>query len=400
MIEIVDGSPSVAVDPAEYVRLLGFPRGHQLEGRAGELAEWACAWYADHGRPWIYARSAPRVSVIGGEVRVGSASFHSTRLEQMWRDAEAHDAVLVAVSAGSELERAAHDAWLAERPDEYFFLEMYGSAVVEYLTTSVGARLCAWADAEGLAVLPHYSPGYPEWDIADQAALLSQFEGGDWPGAIDVLESGMLRPRKSLLAVFGLTRHVEHVRPLSGLVPCAQCSFGPCQFRRSPYARAGSSERTGRMPNPPDAGYRTSVRALRRWVHERLTLTAHDDGSTTATFRYEGSTCSNMGRPLHFDYVVELGPRGDGFRIRAQTCVPAADSDDYQSMCRYTREGRPFVDRIASEAPLVGRPLGDVLGWQRPELGAGCFCESGSREHKWGLVLETIHYALTQGKSE
>ena len=36
-----------------------------------------------------------------------------------------------------------------------------------------GARLCAWADAERVAVLPHYSPGYPDWDIDEQPRLLS-----------------------------------------------------------------------------------------------------------------------------------------------------------------------------------------------------------------------------------
>jgi hypothetical protein len=30
---------------------------------------------------------------------------------------------------------------------------------------------------------------------------------------------------------------------------------------------------------------------------------------------------------------------------------------------------------------------------------AGCYCDAASRQHKWGLVLETIHYALLgQGK--
>jgi len=24
----------------------------------------------------------------------------------------------------------------------------------------------------------------------------------------------------------------------------------------------------------------------------------------------------------------------------------------------------------------------------------GCYCDEASRAHKWGLVLETIHYAL------
>jgi hypothetical protein len=37
-----------------------------------------------------------------------------------------------------------------------------------------------------------------------------------------------------------------------------------------------------------------------------------------------------------------------------------------------------------------------VLPWRRGSSVAGCFCEADSREHKWGLVLETIHYALAQ----
>ncbi len=366
-----------------------------------ELAEWARTWYAEHGRPWVYARNAGALTIASGAVHVRDTDFHSARLERVLRDAGAHDAVLVAVSAGPELERAAHEAWLAERPDEYFFLEMYGSAVVEQLTTTIGARLCAWAEAEAMAVLPHYSPGYPEWDIAEQASLLSLFDRDDWPGAIDVLESGMLRPKKSLLAVFGVTRHVDRVRPLSGLVPCEQCSFAPCQFRRAPYARAVAApalqpEAAADRPAFSPA-YVTSLKALRRWADERLTLTERDDGSVEATFRYEGSTCSNMGRTLRFDYHVELGPRAAGFPIRAQRCQPAAGDDGYQFMCEYVREGDTFIDAIDRHAPLLGRPLVDVFAWPRPHLGPGCFCEAEAREHKWGLVLETIHYALTRG---
>ncbi len=63
-----------------------------------------------------------------------------------------------------------------EKPDEYFFLEIYASAVVEHLITTTGARLCAWAERQGMAVLPHYSPGYSEWDIAEQGKLLALME--------------------------------------------------------------------------------------------------------------------------------------------------------------------------------------------------------------------------------
>ena len=45
------------------------------------------------------------------------------------------------------------------------------AALWDDLITTAGARLCALAEGHGMAVLPHYSPGYADWDIADQAAL-------------------------------------------------------------------------------------------------------------------------------------------------------------------------------------------------------------------------------------
>jgi hypothetical protein len=403
MMDLVDAAPAVSVDTAEYVRLLGFPRGHVLSGRALELAEEARAWYAEHGRPWVYARQAEAVRVEPGVVWVEDTAFHSPRLERTLRDAGAHSVMIVAVSAGPEVEQQAHEAWLSERPDEYFFLEMFGSAVVEHLTTTAGAKLCGWADTEAMAVLPHYSPGYPGWDISEQASLLSLLGRDELPGMIDVLESGMLRPKKSLLAVFGLTRHVDRVRPLSGLVPCENCSFASCQFRRAPYVRAGVPVVAAENPDDavvaPAPAYATSVRALHRWADERLTITPRDDGSIDAIFRYDGSTCSNMGRTLAFEYHVTLGPRAEGFPIRAQACRPVSGHDGYQFMCEYAREGQAFVTAIEREAPLAGKPLTDVLAWQRPHLGPGCYCQVESRQHKWGLVLETIHYALTRSKA-
>ncbi len=110
--------------------------------------------------------TAPR-SVIDG------APFASARLRETLEQAGAHSVILVAVGAGPEAEEEAQRRWADEKPDEYFFLEMYASAVVEHLTTTTGARLCDWAEQHGMAVLPHYSPGYPEWDVAEQPRLLA-----------------------------------------------------------------------------------------------------------------------------------------------------------------------------------------------------------------------------------
>ena len=417
MIELVDTLPDINVQPAEYKRLLGYPRDRVLSGRARELAEQARAWYAKHGRPWVYARQAESVSHDNGAVTIDGIPFVSKRLQSTLQQAQGDGVVVVAVSAGAEVEAEAQRLWREEKPDEYFFVEIYGSAVVEHLVTTIGARLCAWADARGMAVLPHYSPGYPEWDIAEQPRLLElirRTRNQPLPAQVDVLESGMLRPKKSLLAVFGLTHAIERVRKLTDLVPCQNCSLSNCQYRRVPYERAMSftqTEGVARVDDETTAGepaeeildpldaaarYSINVKALRRWADERLTLDVRDDGTVDALFRYEGTTCSNMGRAIRFDYRVKLGPRGEGYPIREQRCEPTPGDDGYTYMCRYMNNAEHLMVAIEREKPLLGQKLNDVITWQRPLNGAGCYCEPNSRKHKWGLVLETIHYALAQ----
>ena len=402
-IELAGTLSNVSVLPEEYVRLLGYPRGWVLEGRALELADWAREWYATHGRPWFYARQAESFEINGDSIWIDGVQFTSKRLQGTLKQAEAHSAILVAIGAGAEAEEEARRRWENERPDEYFFLEIFGAAVVEHLATSTGARLCDWAEQNDMAVLPHYSPGYPEWDVAEQTRLLELLKrtrSEPFPSPVEVFESGMLRPKKTLLAVFGLTRHTDRLRRLTGLVPCENCSFGPCQYRRAPYKRAPRSWGEQVPVQPPvldqDAAYSVNRRALKRWAEERLTLHVNQDGTLDALFRYEGTTCTNMGRPLTFHYNVKLGPRAEGYPIREQRCAPATGDTGHKAMCQYVENPAGMMGAIEGEKPLGGERLNALLQWRREPSAAGCYCVASSRDHKWGLVLETIHYALVQ----
>ena len=402
-VELANTHAELNVLPEEYVRLLGYPRGWVLEGRARELADWARDWYAKNGRPWFYARQAESFEIDGDSIQIDGVQFTSKRMQSTLQQAEAHSVVLVAVGAGREAEEEAGRRWKDEKPDEYFFLEVFGSAVVEHLATATGARLCDWAEQHGMAVLPHYSPGYPEWDVADQPRLLELMKRTrreTFPSPVEVLDSGMLRPKKTLLAVFGLTRPTERLRRLTDLVPCENCSFGPCQYRRAPYRRAPQSWgeqvpiRVSVLDH--DAEYSVNRRALKRWADERLSLHVNKDGSLDALFRYDGTTCTNMGRPLTFHYNVKLGPRSEGYPIREQRCAPAPGDEGHTLMCQYLDNPSKLMTSIDREKPLVGERLNAVLSWQRNTSAAGCYCDASSRNHKWGLVLETIHYALVQ----
>lgn len=418
MLELIDTQPETCVQEAEYARLLGYPSRHTLEGRARELADETRQWYAQNGQPWIYARQCDGLELAGARLKLGSAGFSSKVLHDQFAAAGAHSAVLAAVSAGPQCEERSRQLWQEGKPDEYFFMEMYGSAVVEHLITAAGGRICAWAETHGMAVLPHYSPGYSGWDVSEQVQLWDVLRSHGAAHALrrlEVLGTGMLRPKKSLLAVFGVTRHLERVRSFQHLVPCENCSLPGCQYRRKPYRHfLPQVEDVRRLQSPAptaeqgaavsgldhQARYSINLRALQKWEGERLCLKILHDTSIEARFRYEGTTCSNLGRPLEYDYHVKLAAPEESYRIVEAVCVPAPGDTGHTSQCEYLANAASLMRNIASEKPLLGRPINDVLTWPRTFSPAGCYCDADGRAHKWGLVLEVIHYALARREKE
>ena len=147
-----------------------------------------------------------------------------------------------------------------------------------------------------------------------------------------------MQPKKSLLAVFGVTRHVERVRPLTDLSPCENCSYRTCQFRRAPYRRArqpanpelavlaGANDDAAdaeavadRATLDPSASCTVNRKALTRWRDERLSMRRAEDGSVEALFRYEGTTCTNMGRALRFQCESRSVRRARAIRFASCT---------------------------------------------------------------------------------
>ena len=222
--------------------------------------------------------------------------------------------------------------------------------------------------------------------------------------------TGMLKPKKSLLAIFGITRQLEKVRRLTDLVPCHNCSLAGCKYRRVPYAHflpnIGSVSRIPSSGNndvnektsPLDSNAKYSInpRALEKWSKERLQLSIFDDRSIEARFRYEGTTCSNMGRTLEFDYRIKLGVREEGYKILDAVCAPAPGDIGHTLMCQYLENTESFIKTVRNEKPFVGKSLNDVLHWKRQYNPSACYCSEISREYKWGLVYEVLHYTLVQ----
>lgn len=403
-IELLDLRPSVEVQQAEYWRLLGYPRDHQPGERALELAAWARRWYAENGRPWVYLREA-ELRLDDETLRFDGVDFQSKILREHLRSTGAQRAMLVAVSAGRAAEEHARQLWQESKPDEYFFLEIFGSAVVEHLTATLSGRICELADRDGLVAVPHYSPGYTGWDISEQNKLHELIVNGAnevFPESLQVLSSGMLKPKKSLLAVVGLAPRARTSGTMPR-VPCEGCGLPNCAYRRASYRHAPADldafaprSAETREPLRRNASYATGVRALRKWSTERVRLRERSGGGVEACFRFDGTTCSNMGQPLAFDYRVELAQAEEGFTIIAAGCEPAEDDEGHRKMCAYLSDAEGLMAAIAAERPLVGQPLDAVLDWRPAAAPSGCYCSAGSRDHKWKLALEAIHYALSR----
>ena len=407
--ELLDAQPAVNVPESEYRRLLGYPAHHVPGERAGELAAWARGWYAEHGRPWVYLREA-RLQLTHDRLHLDGIGFRSKQLHEHLRRHRAERVVLVVASAGRECEEHARQLWLEAKPDEYYFLENFGSAVVEQLVAATSGRICDLGESDGLMAVPHYSPGYTGWDVSDQNKLFGLINRGMsrmFPGPIEVMSSGMLRPKKSILAVYGLAERRD--AGAAAVTPCANCSFSPCQYRRVPYRHdpAPGEQAVAEVTNvaaglrtgaslPASPKYSIGVRALRKWAQERVWLEPQADGTIEARFRFDGTTCTNQGRPLAFDYTVGLGSPAEQYPILRADCRPAPGDEGYTAMCAYLSGRETLMRSIADEKPLLGRPLDEVLSWTRAAAPSGCFCNADSRAHKWGLALEAIHFALTQ----
>lgn len=361
-----------------FRRHLGLPACAEFDERLAALADRARDWYRTHGTPWT---SAQRVGIrrIDGDVIFldEGPELRSSMLAEGLARAAAEALVVVAATAGELVDRRVDELWKDERPDEAMFLSAYAIAVVEHLRWQAGDHLRRSYDSRGMTVLPHYSPGYEGWDLADQEKLFRIVCGDPLKATrpLRLLSSGGLWPAKSMIAAYGITADTGLGDRVDGF-----------WTRRAVDSDSDGSEA---------ASYGFPEKTLERWRSQRLRITAQPGGELLAKFRFDGSTCSNMGVALAFDYEVRLTRDGNsGYRIVRCSCRPAEGHEGYRSMCAVLDNPERHMASLESYQPFVGRSLHEVLTWRASVSPAGCLCTRASQDHKWRIVLQTIHYAL------
>lgn len=188
------------VPDATFKRFLRFPPARQLSGEMAEAADWASKWYQNNARPWIAWTEVGMHFDSNGLLHVNEHQLESSRASRHF--AGVCKGVVAFSCAGVEAEDEAQRRWEADEADSYYFLESYSAAVAECLFIELRQHLQNLGG--GLNWTTHRCPGHGDWHILDNLQLMKILqENLDLPVEAQVLSSGMLTPKKSLLGLMG-----------------------------------------------------------------------------------------------------------------------------------------------------------------------------------------------------
>jgi hypothetical protein len=221
----------LAIDPDEVLRFQGYKKGVDTptpDVRAlfdAALAEGTRLMAPRAVVRWLRVERAGAAALeIAGEV------LSIPRIGERWGAIE-HVAIAVC-TIGEALERRVTELWDTRELPLASMLDSVGSGAVESLAEYVNDVLCQHGLAAGLKVTNRISPGYGDWDVAEQRVLFRLCPGT--PVGVTLNDACVMTPGKSisLLAGGGRAARVDHY-----FSQCARCWMGDCAYRRAPARR-------------------------------------------------------------------------------------------------------------------------------------------------------------------
>lgn len=162
-------------------------------------------------------------SIKDGSIKVEDKLFYTGRMITSFLNGS-EQVALFTCTAGYEVEK-----WSKKFQAEDDFVMSYvvdatGSLLVEGAMDIVYEKLKKHAKKNNLAITNRYSPGYCEWQVADQQKLFS-FLPKDFCN-VSLSESSLMSPVKSVSGIVGIGKKVT----LRGYI-CDTCSSKDCVYR-------------------------------------------------------------------------------------------------------------------------------------------------------------------------
>ena len=218
----------LAIDPAEVLRFQGYKKSVDAPDPAVRaLFDEALALGRSLMAPRAVVHWLPVTRQRPDAIEAGGATLAIPDVGRLWGPVEWIAAAVCTI--GEELERRAAELWEARELPLAAMLDSVGSGAVESLAEYVNDLLCQEAIPLGLPVTNRVSPGYGNWDVAQQRVLFEVCPGHAI--GVSLNEACFMTPVKSisLLAAAGAGARVDHY-----FSQCARCWMRDCAYRRTP----------------------------------------------------------------------------------------------------------------------------------------------------------------------
>jgi hypothetical protein len=153
-----------------------------------------------------------------------TVEFTSAKLAQTLKNAE--KMVCFVGTIGNDVENEINRLLGNQKLAAAYILDSMGSVAVENMIDRFQELMENKFSAEDRTVTLRFSPGYCDWPVTQQKKLFNIFD----PKQLDVelLDSCLMKPRKSISGVFGITPQDS-----VSYNPCRDCPTRSCDSRRN-----------------------------------------------------------------------------------------------------------------------------------------------------------------------
>ncbi|MGB6928921.1 MAG: vitamin B12 dependent-methionine synthase activation domain-containing protein, partial [Syntrophobacteria bacterium] len=153
-----------------------------------------------------------------------TVEFTSTQLAKTLKNAE--EIVCFVGTIGTGVENEINRLLDKQKLAEAYILDAMASVAVENMIDRFQNLMEKRFSSEERAVTLRFSPGYCDWPVTQQKKLFNIFNPKQLN--VELLDSCLMKPRKSVSGVFGITPQESE-----SYNPCRDCPTRRCESRRN-----------------------------------------------------------------------------------------------------------------------------------------------------------------------
>ena len=159
------------------------------------------------------------------ELKIGNVEIYSRNLRTNLKDCK--QVVLFAATLGAEVDRLIRKMQVVDMA-KAVVMQACAATLLEEYCDELQQKIAEHMQEQGKYIRPRFSPGYGDFSIQHQKAVLSMLEVSKRIG-VTMTDSYMLTPTKSVTAVIG----IGDAEMNCNLNSCEECDKTDCTYRRS-----------------------------------------------------------------------------------------------------------------------------------------------------------------------